>query len=131
IYTVDSSFSVADAMVVSNGKVVAIGKLSDLVNKYDAEEKLDLDAKFVYPGFIDAHAHFIQYATALQSVNLVGTNSWNEALERVKSFAQHNPGGWLMGRGWDQNDWDVQDFPTNEKLNELFPGRPVLLTRVD
>ena len=131
IYTVDSSFSVAEAMVVGDGKVIAVGTRRDMENKYDAEEKVDVEGKFIYPGFIDAHAHFVQYATALQSVNLVGTNSWEEVIEKVKSFAQDHTDGWITGHGWDQNDWYVKEFPTNEKLNELFPGRPVLLTRVD
>src|SRR4030095_464994 len=81
IYTVDSSFSVAEAMVVNDGKIVTIGKRVDLENKYDVAEKLNVEGKFIFPGFIDAHAHFIQYATELQSVNLVGTNSWDEVIE--------------------------------------------------
>jgi predicted amidohydrolase YtcJ len=66
-------------------------------------------------------------------VNLVGTNSWDEVIERTKQFATANPptGRWLLGRGWDQNDWEQKDFPDNTKLNEFFPDRPVLLTRID
>jgi predicted amidohydrolase YtcJ len=138
IYTVDSTFSTAEAMAVTDGKIVATGKTADLEKKYDAKEKLDAGGKFIYPGFIDAHAHFTGYGLSLQTVNLTGTNSWDEVIEKVKAFAAANPDGWITGRGWDQNDWDVkdmpaggQDFPTNEKLNELFPDRPVLLRRVD
>ena len=131
IYTVDSLFSVAEAMVINEGKIVAVGKLSELERKYETSEKLDVEGKFIYPGFIDAHAHFVKYATGLQSVNLVGTRSWDEVIEKVKTFSQNHSHGWLTGSGWDQNDWEVKEFPTNEKLNELFPDRPVLLTRVD
>ncbi len=138
IYTVDSSFSIAEAMAVKDGKIVAVGKTAELEEKYDSPEKLDAAGKFIYPGFIDAHAHFVGYGTSLQRVNLMGTESWEEAIERVKVFAAENlPAGqdgkeaWITGRGWDQNDWAVKDFPTNEKLSELFPDRPVLLTRVD
>ena len=131
IYTVDSSFSVAEAMAVKNGKIIEVGKTADLQNKYDAKEKLDAQGKFIYPGFIDAHAHFVGYGTSLQRVNLVDTKSWEEVIERTKQFADKNPGSWLLGRGWDQNDWAVKEFPTNDKLNELFPDRPVLLTRID
>lgn len=138
IYTVDSSFSVAQAMAVKDGKIVDIGKTVDLQAKYDAREKIDAQRKFIFPGFIDAHAHFVGYGTSLQRVDLVGTNSWDEVVERTRKFASENPAGWLLGRGWDQNDWSGKDlpagrhdFPTNEKLNELFPDRPVLLTRVD
>ena len=131
IYTVDSSFSTAEAMAVKDGKIIAVGKTADLEKKYEATEKLDAQGKFIYPGFIDAHAHFVGYGLSLQTVNLMGTNSWDEVVEKVKTFAAENKEGWITGRGWDQNDWAVKEFPTNEKLNELFPDRPVLLRRVD
>ena len=131
IYTVDSSFSTAEAMAVKDGKIVAVGKTTDLEKKFDAKEKLDAQGKFIYPGFIDAHAHFVGYGNSLQRVNLVDTKSWDEVIERVKKFAAENPDGWLLGRGWDQNDWDVKEFPVNDSLNKLFPDRPVLLTRID
>jgi predicted amidohydrolase YtcJ len=131
IYTVDSSFTTAEAMAVKDGKIIATGKTAELQDKYDATEKVDAQGKFIYPGFIDAHAHFVGYGNSLQRVNLVDTKSWDEVLERTKKFAAENPNGWLLGRGWDQNDWDVKEFPINEKLNELFPDRPVLLTRID
>jgi predicted amidohydrolase YtcJ len=131
IYTVDSSFSITEAMVIQDGKILATGKTADLEKEYDTKEKTDAGGKFIYPGFIDAHAHFVGYGSSLQRVNLMGTASWDEAIEKVKSFAAANPQGWITGRGWDQNDWTVKEFPTNEKLNELFPDRPVLLTRVD
>jgi hypothetical protein len=131
IYTVDSSFTTAEAMAVKDGKIAAIGKKADLEKEFTAKEKLDAEGKFIYPGFIDAHAHFVGYGSSLQTVNLVGTNSWDEILQRTKDFADKNPVGWLIGRGWDQNDWPVKEFPDNKKLNELFPDRPVLLTRID
>lgn len=131
IYTVDSSFSTAEAMVVKDGKIVATGKTADLEKKYDPKEKLDAGGKFIYPGFIDAHAHFTGYGLNLQTVNVMGTRSWDEVIEKVKIFAAANPEGWITGRGWDQNDWATKDFPTNLKLNELFPDRPVLIRRVD
>lgn len=131
IYIVDSSFSTAEAMAIKDGKIIATGKTAELEKEFDAKEKLDAEGKFIYPGFIDAHAHFVGYGNSLQRVNLVDTKSWDEVIERVKKFAAENPDGWLLGRGWDQNDWSTKEFPDNEKLNELFPDRPVLLTRID
>lgn len=131
IYTVDSSFSTAEAMLIKDGKILATGNAAALEEAYDCNEKLDAEGKFIYPGFIDAHAHFMGYGLSLQSVNLTGTRSWNAVIEKVKEFAATHPDGWLIGRGWDQNDWRVQQFPTNEELNTLFPDRPVLLERVD
>jgi predicted amidohydrolase YtcJ len=131
IYTVDSSFHIAEAMAVKDGKIIAVGNNSDLQKRFDAKEKLDADGKSIYPGFIDAHAHFYRYGLGLQTVNLVGTNSWDEIIEKLKAFAAKNPEGWLVGRGWDQNDWDVKEFPNKEKLDADFPNRPVVLARVD
>jgi predicted amidohydrolase YtcJ len=131
IYTVDANFSTASAMAIKDGKIVEVGKTADLQSKYEATEKVDAKGKFIYPGFIDAHAHFFGYSNSLQNANLVGTESWDDILAVLKTFAATHPEGWLLGRGWDQNDWPVKDFPSNEKLNELFPDRPVFLTRVD
>lgn len=131
IYTIDSSFTTAEAMAIKDGKIVAVGNMKDLESAIEAKEKLDAQGKFIYPGFIDAHAHFVGYGMSLQKVDLTGTNSWDEVIERVKVFAADNKEGWITGRGWDQNDWVIKQFPTNEKLNELFPDRPVLITRVD
>jgi predicted amidohydrolase YtcJ len=131
IYTVDTSFSTAEAMAIKDGKILATGKTAELDKAYDYKEKLDAEGKFIYPGFIDAHAHFAGYGMSLQTVNLVGTKSWEECIERVKAFANEHKEGWITGRGWDQNDWDLKEFPNNEALDTLFPDRPVLLTRVD
>ncbi|CAN5508629.1 amidohydrolase [soil metagenome] len=131
IYTVDAAFSVAEAMVITNGKIVATGNKADLEKEYTCKQKLDAQGKFIYPGFIDAHAHFVGYGMSLQQVDLTGTTSWADVIKRVKAFAAMNKEGWLTGRGWDQNDWAVKEFPTNEQLTALFPDRPVLLERVD
>jgi hypothetical protein len=131
IYTVDSNFSKAEAVAVDKGKIVEVGKTADLQKKYNATENVDADGKYLFPGLIDAHAHFLGYGLGLQTADLTGTDSWDEIIEKLKAFDAENKDGWLEGRGWDQNDWKVKDFPTNEKLNELFPDRPVVLTRVD
>ena len=130
IYTVDSKFSTATAIAIKDGKILDVGK-NGLREKYWPSQSVNADGKFVYPGFIDAHAHFFGYANSLQNADLVGTESWNDILSRLQVFASSHPNGWLLGRGWDQNDWATKAFPTNEKLNELFPDRPVLLTRID
>ncbi|MBB1286210.1 amidohydrolase [Flavisolibacter sp. BT320] len=134
VYTVDASFSVASAMAIKDGKILEVGDSKTLLDAYDDAEKIDAGGKAVYPGFIDAHAHFLGYGLGLQSADLVETKSWNEILERLQSFAKTKniqPGQWIVGRGWDQNDWPEKDFPTREKLDALFPNNPVLLTRVD
>lgn len=131
VYTVDSNFTTASAFVVSGGKILAVGNTDSLEQKYNAREVLDAGGAAVYPGFIDGHAHFYEYGMGLQQVNLVGTHSWDEIVDSVKTFADKNTDGWLIGNGWDQNDWPSKQFPDKAKLDSLFPMRPVLLSRVD
>ena len=131
VYTVDDRFSIAGAIAVRDGKILEVGKSGNLKRKYKSKELLDAKGKYIYPGFIDGHSHFYRYGEGLQNADLVGTQSWNEILEKLKLFAAENEEGWIIGRGWDQNDWAEKNFPTNEKLNELFPNRPVVLTRID
>ena len=132
IYTVDEKFSVAEAMAVRDGKIIAIGKNDDILKQYESDSVTDVAGKSVFPGFIDAHTHFLSYGFSLQRVNLDGTGSWEEVLQRCSDFEKGLPENrWLTGRGWDQNDWPVEIFPDNEKLNETYPSRPVVLTRVD
>lgn len=132
IYTVDSTFTIAEAMAVKDGKIIAVGKTDEILKAYDATEIKDAEGKTVFPGFIDAHTHFVNYGFSLQRVNLAGTKSWEDVVQHCKDFVTGLPEGlWLTGRGWDQNRWPVEAFPDNEKLNETFPDRPVLLTRID
>ncbi len=131
VYTVDAQFSVAASLAVSNGKIEAVGDTRTLVSKYAARNEVDAEGKFIYPGFIDAHCHFYRYGLGLQTADLVGTTGWEDILSRLLRFSQTNPEGWLTGRGWDQNDWPVKEFPSKERLDSLFPDRPVLLTRID
>ena len=132
IYTVDSAFTMAEAIAIKDGKIVATGKNDEILKKYTATESIDAGGKALYPGFIDAHAHFVGYGRSLFQVDLYGTTTWEEAVERVKSFAAKNPDiPWIQGRGWDQNKWPGKTYPTNALLNELFPNKPVVLQRID
>lgn len=134
VYTVDATFSTAQAFAVRNGKIIAVGSTQAILKKYNAEEMIDAKGKAVYPGFIDAHAHFWGYAISLQQADLTGTKSWDEVLQRLQQFVKRKniqPGESILGRGWDQNDWTIKEFPNKEKLDELFPDNPVVLRRVD
>jgi len=131
VYTVDSKFSVAQAFVIKGGKIISVGDDDTIEKKYLAHEVIDAQGKAVYPGFIDAHTHFYRYGLTLQEVNLKGSKSWDEIVDSVKSYASRTPDGWIIGNGWDQNKWAVKQFPSKEKLDKLFPVRPVILTRID
>lgn len=133
IYTVDENFSQAEAMAVRDGKILAVGNANEIESKYNADRVYDLDGKPVYPGFIDAHCHFLSYGTGLlRRADLVGTKSFEGVIEKVKAHHEKFPEAfWIEGRGWDQNDWEVKDFPTKDKLDMAFPDNPVYLTRID
>jgi len=131
VYTVDKNFSVAEAFVVKGGKILAVGKADSLEAIYTAKEVLDAQGKAVYPGFIDDHSHFSAYGQSLQEVHLANTKSWDEIVDSVLVFSRRNADGWIIGRGWDQNKWPVKQFPSKEKLDSLFPVRPVVLHRID
>lgn len=131
VYTVNNKFETVEAFAVKNGKILALGKSDDIKSKYAGKEEINADGKAVYPGFIDAHAHFYGYGQSLQTADLRETKSWDEVLASLTNFAKTHPDGWLIGNGWDQNDWDNKAFPTNEQLTALFPGRPVFLNRID
>src|SRR6185369_8289452 len=83
IYSVDKNFSVAEAFAVNEGKIIGVGTSKDMLNEFDAKEIVDFEGKPVYPGFIDAHCHFYQYATDLQKVNLIGTKSFDDVVQKV------------------------------------------------
>ena len=130
-YAVDSVFSSFEAMAIKEGKIISTGSSKEILEKYSAKDTLDAKGKFIFPGFIDAHCHFYNYGVGLQEVELTGTKSWREVLSKVSTYAAQSKNEWIIGRGWDQNDWDNKEFPTKLLLDSLFQNRPVMLTRVD
>jgi predicted amidohydrolase YtcJ len=132
IYTVDSVFGTAQAMAIKDGKILATGSDAAILGAYTAKDTIDAGGKFVYPGFIDAHGHFVEYGESLFMANLFGCASAGEMEQRVKVFADTHPGlAWIQGHGWDQNKFPGKNFPDNKELNRLFPNTPVVLGRVD
>jgi predicted amidohydrolase YtcJ len=131
VYTVDSSNSTPTAFVVSKGKFISVGSEKQLRDEFDPAQEIDLHWQFVYPGLNDAHAHFYGLGQTLQTVDLIGTTSWQDVLDRCSVFYKNHPGSYILGRGWDQNDWTQKEYPVNDELNKLFPNIPVLLKRVD
>lgn len=134
VYTMNAGFQTVEAVAIKDGRIVELGKSATLLAKYKQAKKVDAAGKSVYPGFIDAHAHFLGYAHSLITVDLTGTTSWEDCLERIRDFINKKsltPGTWVQGRGWDQNDWLVKEFPDKQKLDSLFPAYPIFLTRID
>jgi predicted amidohydrolase YtcJ len=131
IYTVDSAFSIQEAMVVKQGKIVELGPSNTLLKKYAATEIIDALGQAIYPGFIDAHCHFTGYATDMRKCDLTGTASFEAIVDTLKKYAKTSATHWIYGRGWDQNDWPDKHYPDKAMLDELFPDRPVFLKRID
>lgn len=131
IYTVDKSFSKAEAFAVKKGKFVAVGSSEEIRKTYTADQIVDADGRTITPGLIDAHCHFYGLGLSQQIVDLVGAKSYAAVLERVQEFQKENPKKFIRGRGWDQNDWEVKEFPTRKELDVLFPDTPVALERID
>ena len=131
IYTVDDNFSKAEAMAIKDGKLVAVGTSEDITNSYTSDVQNDINGQTILPGFIDAHCHFYNLGIQQQRVDLVGTKSFSDVVERVTAFQKEKNVPFITGRGWDQNDWDVKEFPNKDTLDVLFPDTPVALTRID
>lgn len=131
IYTLDKNFSQAEAMAIKDGKIIAIGDEISILKNYSSNQVYDAKEQFVYPGFIDAHCHFAGYAQNLKNADLTGTKSFDEVIDRLVEHNKKFPAEWILGRGWDQNDWEIKKFPTREKLDKLFPDTPVFIRRID
>lgn len=131
VCTVDSAFTTAEAFAVKEGRFIAVGSNEEILNAYRSDSIVDAGGAFIYPGFIDAHCHFSHYGLSLMNADLRGTRSFGEVLSRLQSHdSTHHP-EMIRGRGWDQNDWAIKEFPVNNELNKMFPDRPVILTRID
>lgn len=131
IYTVDNDFSKAEAFAVKDGKFLETGSADELKEKYDFQNELNAEGKSIFPGLIDAHAHFFRLGLQQQKVDLTGTTSFEEVVSRIVEFQEERNVDYITGRGWDQNDWEVKEFPTKDTLDVLFPDTPVAITRVD
>lgn len=131
VYIVDEAYSTSEAFAIKDGKILETGTSEVLLKKYDAQEVLDLEGAFVYPGLMDPHNHFFGYGRSLENADLMGVASFEEIIEILKKHQQQYPSEWLLGRGWDQNLWPVKEFPHRSQLDAVFPDTPVLLTRVD
>lgn len=133
IYTVDRARPLAEAMAVADGRVVALGTSAEMAAAYADWPRVEMDGRTVVPGLIDAHAHLLGLGESLLQADLVGTASVAEVGERLRAAAAAaEPGAWVTGRGWDQNDWGAGGaFPTRADLDAFVPDRPVWVQRVD
>ena len=129
IYTVDNEFSVIEAIAVKDGLIYETGT-NDILKKYHYDKSIDLKGATVLPGLIDAHCHFYGLGLNQQEIDLVGTKSFDQIISKLKNRSK-NYKTVIKARGWDQNDWDIKEFPNKNQLDLLFPNIPVVLERID
>ena len=130
IYTVNDVFDIKSSVAIKDGKFIAIGG-KEILSKYNADNLLDLKGLAVYPGLIDAHCHFYQLGLAQEQVDLRGSKSVEEIIDRINAHLEENNDEVILGRGWDQNLWEEKVFPNKAALDQAFPGKLVILERVD
>ncbi|WP_456376321.1 amidohydrolase, partial [Lutibacter sp.] len=131
IYTVNTNFDKAEAFAVKEGKIIDVGTTLEIQSKYAATFINDVKGQTIIPGFIDAHCHFYGLGLQQQKVDLTGTTSFEEVVQRIVDFQKEKNVPYITGRGWDQNDWEIKEFPTKEKLDQLFPNTPIAIRRID
>lgn len=131
IISLDGNRAVYEAMAIKEGRIVELGADRQILNKYRADNYHDASKKVIYPGFIDAHCHFLGLGHNLIQAELRDSENYGEVLTRLVTYAATNPEGWIIGRGWDHTLWPDSKLPHKKQLDSLFPDRPVLLTRVD
>ena len=127
IYTVDENFSKASAFAVKNGKFIDVGS-DDILSKYKSDNIINLNGSTVLPGLIDAHCHFYGLGLNQSVIDLTGTKSFSEIIDKISNDDKKSV---IRGRGWDQNDWTVKKFPDKFKLDLLYPETPIILERID
>ncbi|MGJ8745679.1 amidohydrolase [Polaribacter sp.] len=130
-YTVNDQFKKVAAFAIKDGKFIAVGTSKEIQEKYQSKNTIDAKNQTIVPGLIDAHCHFYGMGLQQQKVDLSGTKSYDEVLDKIVSFQKEKRATFITGRGWDQNDWEIKKFPTKDKLDKLFPTIPVAVGRVD
>jgi predicted amidohydrolase YtcJ len=136
VATMDSAQPKAQAVAVTGDRIVAVGSdeaIQELAS--DATQQIDLDGKFLMPGFIEGHAHFLRLGESRMMLDLTKAKSWDEIVEQVRiATLTTPPGKWIVGRGWHQSKWEsapegnVEGYPTHQALSEITQSNPVLLT---
>ncbi|MDP6921645.1 MAG: amidohydrolase [Lutibacter sp.] len=131
IYTVNESFDQATAIAIKDGRILGLGTDTEILQDFQAEKTIDVEGKTLVPGWIDAHCHFLGLGLQQQKVDVSGTRSFEEVIQKIVAFQKEQNTAYITGRGWDQNDWEVKDYPTKDRLDKLFPDTPVAIHRID
>jgi predicted amidohydrolase YtcJ len=122
-----------EALAIADGEVVVAGSFAEAVAALSEDaERIDLQGATAIPGLSDAHAHLLNLGRLQQWVNLIGTESLEACIDAIRSRAhEFGHDSWIIGRGWDQNDWPAKRYPTAAELDAIGETRPIYLRRVD
>lgn len=136
VATMDESNSEAEAIAIKNGKILFVGSSED-IEQYigDSTEVIDLEGKFIMPGFVESHAHFLGLGKSKQILDLREAKNWDEIIAIVsKACESARPGEWILGRGWHQEKFDpipnpnVNGYPIHNELSKASKNNPVMLS---
>ena len=140
IYTLDGSHPVATAIAMEGDRILAVGNAEVLLTEFDRGEKQDMAGGIILPGLTDAHLHLQHYALSLQKINCE-TDTMEECMLRVEERVHSaQPGEWILGHGWNQNNWfsssprgrgagdEGASWPSATDLDKIAPNNPVYLT---
>ena len=133
VHTMDPSRPIAQAVAWKHGALVSVGSEKEVLEAAGPDAIIErFPDSVIVPGLVDAHGHLAGLGRALSVLSLGGTTSEAEAVARVKAASPSvYLGEWLVGRGWDQNDWPSREFPNRAELDAAFPKTPIYLSRVD
>lgn len=131
IYTGEPARPWAEALLVRDGRVAAVGGRGEVAGRCEAgAERLELPGRLVTPGMVDAHLHFVSLGLYLERVDLRDLPSIAACRERVRAaVAGKGPGEWIIGRGWNEHIWSDRREPVAADLDDLAPDHPVMLVR--
>jgi len=132
IYTVNDKQPLAESVVIENNKIIFVGSNNDAEKFIDAStEKINLQGKFMMPGFIDNHVHFLSGGFYLNGIDLRPAKSTTKFKQILKDYASAHEGKWIVGGNWDHEAWEVKDIPTKEMVDEFTSNTPILIDRFD
>lgn len=132
-YTFDETIPVAEAVVIEDGRFIAIGTTEGVLGEWNQEDVnvIDLGGKAVTPGLTDSHLHLSGIAGQFLNLDVTGVTSKKDLLKKIEDWAEDlEPGEWLVGRGWDENLFTDSDIPTIDELDQVAPNNPLYLPRI-